>query len=174
MALLTNTTSSELLTICYGYLGPYDSLNMCLQGDRIANEWMYCIIKSLDGSNNERMKFTIKDPNGDIQLIANDRQPIDFKPYFNNTVLAQNDGNNLLYYIAINPKPYTSSHTFDIINDSTTLPVSDKIRFVIPILGKCKANNNELINLQIGVNKPGTILNIEKTNEDIVVVLTRQ
>jgi hypothetical protein len=174
MTTITNLINTDEFNICYGYIGSYESVDMTLRGNGIANEWVYCVIQSMDSSDNPHMKYIIHDRNnGDREIICSHKQGINFRPYFNNKVTAINNGNNLLYYVAFNPIPYTQNHDFTIIEESTDLGISEKTRYIIPIIGKCIANGNEITALNFGRNTPGKNLTIRLQPGDITAIITR-
>jgi hypothetical protein len=174
MTTITNLIKTDEFNICYGYIGSHESVDMILRGDGIANEWVYCVIQSLDSSDNPHMKYTVHDRiNGNIEIIGTHKQGINFRSYFNNKVTALNNGNNLLYYVAFNPIPYTQNHDFTIIEESMDLGMSDKTRYIVPIIGKCIANGNEITALNFGRNISGKNLTIRLQSGDITAIITR-
>ena len=176
MAILIKNDVCEYFALCYGFMGPHESFDMILRGDGIANEWVYNLIAPLDSDNQETVSFNNYVHKNNIQkekFKVHNKGLQSYRKYFGNKVTSK-IGNCLTYYVAFNPIPYTAEHDLYIIENSCVLPASDKLRFIIPYVGECFANDKLIGERLVGIIETEKDVSIRIENSfSAIAIVTR-
>lgn len=174
MTVLVETIDTDFFSLCYGFMGPYETFEMILRHDRLANEWVYILITSLDPSKEACFNnYVYKGNEYKTEFKVFNKTPKCLREYFGNKVISKTE-NNLMHYIAFNPVPYTAEHDLKIIDSSCVIDASDNMKFVIPYIGKCKLNGKEIKEKQFAIIDPLKSINIEINDSySNIAVITR-